>query len=82
MTFQTYLENMGACAEAITWVGHRTLERAWAECERGDWMIWLVGKHHKHPGWPKHREIVLCACEIAERALRFVPAGEDRPRLA
>ena len=38
---QTILERLGACADAREWVGDRTLDQAWAECERPDWMLWL-----------------------------------------
>lgn len=73
---------MGACPEAIEWVGTRTLKKAWAECQRGDWMLWLVHKNYGKPGWPKYRQVVLCACEVAEQALRYVPKYDERPRLA
>ena len=34
------LKKLLACNDAINWVGERTIEEAWAECERGDWMLW------------------------------------------
>jgi hypothetical protein len=42
MTFADQLRKLHACDEAVEWVAERTLEQAWAECERGDWMIWLL----------------------------------------
>jgi len=42
MTFADQLRNMGACPEAVEWVGTRTLEQAWATCQRGEWMAWLT----------------------------------------
>lgn len=38
------LTYMNACTEAIKWVGDRDLQKAWEECERGDWMLWLAGR--------------------------------------
>lgn len=38
------LTDMNACTEAIEWVGDRDLQKAWEECERGDWMLWLAGR--------------------------------------
>lgn len=35
---------MNACTEAIEWVGDRDLQKAWVECERGDWMLWLASR--------------------------------------
>ena len=42
MTFADKLHKMNACPEAVAWVGDRTLQQAWTECERGDWMAWLT----------------------------------------
>lgn len=41
---KTLLADMNACTEAIEWVGDRDLQKAWEECERGDWMLWLAGR--------------------------------------
>lgn len=41
---QKLLNRLGACAAAREWVGDRTLEQAWAECERPDWMLWLLAR--------------------------------------
>lgn len=38
------LTDMNACTEAIEWVGDRDLQKAWEECERADWMLWLAGR--------------------------------------
>ena len=42
MTFKEELQRLHACSEAVEWVGDRTLEQAWNECERGDWMLWFA----------------------------------------
>jgi hypothetical protein len=39
---QIRLKELNACSEAIDWVGSRTFEEAWKECERPDWMFWLL----------------------------------------
>ena len=39
------LNSMNACSEAVDWLQTKlTFEQAWADCERGDWMLWLLGK--------------------------------------
>jgi len=43
-TFKQVLEEINACSEALEWVGDRTLEQAWNDCHRGDWMLWLAHK--------------------------------------
>jgi hypothetical protein len=42
-------------------------------------MLWLL--EHR-PRLATKRQIVIIACDIAEMALKYVPAGENRPRLA
>ncbi len=38
------LKKLGACQEAIDWLGERTVEEAWLVCEGGWWMRWLLGR--------------------------------------
>ena len=52
------LIRLGACGEAREWVGARTLEQAWAECERPDWMLWLHARSKSADG---HAYAVLTA---------------------
>jgi hypothetical protein len=40
-TFKEQLLEIRACEEAVAWVGDKTLEQAWNECHRGDWMLWI-----------------------------------------
>ena len=70
------LIKMGACEDAVAWVGDRDITAAWAECQRADWMLWLAGRVVARP------LVVLAACACARTALRYVLAGEDRPRVA
>jgi hypothetical protein len=44
MTLKRMLIKIRAYKEMISWVGDRTLEQAWTECERGDWMLWFAHK--------------------------------------
>ena len=78
MTFREQLVEMDACAEAVEWVGDKTLAEAWATCERADWMLWLVSKIDG--SYTPRLRLATCAC--ARTSLKYVPAGEDRPRLA
>lgn len=38
------LRQMGACEEGLDWLGDKPLEAAWAECHRGDWMLWVSSR--------------------------------------
>ena len=71
------LERLKACPEAVGWVGDRSPEAAWQECERGDWLLWVSAKIDV----PRPL-VVLAACGCARLALRYVPEGEDRLRVA
>ncbi len=75
------LERMGACREAREWCGTQPdLASAWANCRRGDWMLWLAGKACKGGPWSDDRKpVVLAACACARLALKYVPPGESRP---
>ena len=36
------LESLNACSEATIWASTQPdLQTAWANCQRGDWMLWL-----------------------------------------
>lgn len=83
MNYIKQIEGLGACQEALEWLkqaAYPTLEEAWAACYRSDWMIWLLNLVPE--GQRNNHAIVLCACDIAETVLRYVPAGEDRPKIA
>jgi len=82
MRFEELLASKGACYEARQWVGNKTIEQAWAECERADWMIWLLGKMAGHPGWPTRQQVAMMAADCGETSLGFVPDGEHRPKQA
>jgi len=81
-TLKEQLTKLGACPEAVKWVGDTTLQQAWQTCERTDWMLWLCGKMVDKPGWPTRQDLVLAACDCARTALRYVPDGETRPLAA
>src|SRR5574340_201946 len=72
------LRSLRACNSAVEWAkGYTDPERAWNECERGDWLIWLAYKLGID-----EKLITAAKCDCAEPALKYVPAGEDRPRNA
>ena len=80
---QTWLERikrMKACEVAIKWAEQfDTIEEAWQACERGDWMLWLLGKTSGKPGSNKKRKLVLASCACARLSLPYVQEEETRP---
>ena len=73
----TVMRKYNACPEAIAWAGRKSAKGAWEQCQRGDWLLWLAGR-----AGIDRKVLVRAACEVARTALRYVPKGEDRPRLA
>ena len=73
-----FARDRGACREARSWLTTQTDPHvAWETCERPDWMIWYARCRNV-----ERKVLVRIACDCARTALRFVPEGEDRPRLA
>ena len=80
LKLSTILSSLDACAEAARWAKTQPdLQTAWANCKRSDWMLWLLDRTTLNQDDPRLR---LMACDFAEAVLVYVPAGEDRPRLA
>ena len=69
------LRAMQACVPALHWIGNRTIEKAWSDCERSDWMCWLLERIA--PGDPRLR---LAAADMAERMWGLIP--DEPTRLA
>ena len=79
-TWLRQIKRVGACEDAVEWAEqYNSLAEAWAECERGDWMLWLSGKLSGEPGSDSRKRVVLTACECARLALPYVKKGEKRP---
>jgi hypothetical protein len=55
----------------------RTCRDIWDDAPRGEWLL----RYAEKAGVP-HPALVRAAAACARHALRFVPEGEDRPRLA
>ena len=85
-TFRDSLRRIGACEDARKWVGDRSAKQVWADCERPEWMLWLLGKvDGTDAGSPSRRKYVAIACECARLTLdnfeKHFPK-DDRPRKA
>ena len=64
------LTSLGACPDAVKWSKkYRSAKSAWANCERGDWLLWLAGKKAGPVGDEKRKKLVLAACGCARIAL-------------
>ena len=69
------LKELNACQSAIYYAESKpSLEQAWNDCNRGDWLLWFAGRLKID-----RKILVLAACECAELALVYVPKQEKRP---
>ena len=76
-SFRSFLVRSGACWEARSWVGKKSLRTAWRTCERADWMLHLADEAEID-----RKTLVTLACYVAKSVLKYVPANNNRPRLA
>ena len=79
--FKVLLVKHGACQEIIEWVGDRSMARAWKECPRSDWMLWLS----RILGLLTERQLRELAVDFAEHILPIFEKQyptDRRPRLA
>lgn len=82
LEFKKLLTSLGACEDATEWAKGKDLKTVWETCERGDWLLWLIGNMMDKPNWPTRQQLVLAACACAETSLKYVPEGELRPKEA
>jgi len=81
--FRDELQKLNASTSVMEWVGNKNFHAAWNECERADWLLWMVTRKLHEEGWPTRQEIVLATCSCVRKfALPLVPASDKRPRLA
>lgn len=82
--WQDLLVAKAACDESVAFAqGFNSFQAAWDACERGDWMLWWIGRTMRGgPMSAERRPLVRVGCACARLALPYVRAGEDRPRLA
>ena len=65
------IAHLHPCREAAEWArGYTSPTKAWRECERGDWMLWLLGQLAAgEPESQSRRKLVACAADCAALAL-------------
>ncbi len=56
------LEKLHACPSAIEWCETQPdYATAWKVCDRGDWMLWLVGRLSGSPKFKSRKKFVLAS---------------------
>lgn len=76
--------DLDPCDKAVAWLGDKTAKTAWAECERGDWMLWLLARLCGPPESDSRKKLVQVCCDCAELSLPVFEArypNDNRPRV-
>ena len=74
------IKKLNACGESLKdAMNYKTSQELWDNCERGDWMLWLIGRLSGRAEDEKRKQLVLTVCKCARLSLKYVPAGELRP---
>jgi hypothetical protein len=63
MKLDELLKKLNACNDAVFYAEGKTLEQAWNECVRGDWMLWLAQKL----GVPEKGALGLAKCAVVRQ---------------
>lgn len=75
------LQAMNACREAVEYAStFSTLQEAWVACERGDWLLWLVGRTTERRDEAALRRLTLAKARCAKLAVPLMRG--ERSRLA
>ena len=75
------LKELGACKNAVEWADKfTTAQEAWDACERGDWMLWLLGKLSGSPRSKSRKKLVLASVKCARLGvlLPLSPASNNK----
>lgn len=59
--FETLLNELNACKEAKEWCKGKSLQQAWNESRRSDWMLWLVN-NTKTDATDKELRLIAVKC--------------------
>jgi hypothetical protein len=77
-----YLRSLDACHSAVNWSSdYPTLQKAWNECDRGDWMLWLLGKQAGKPDSKSRKKLVYVAVLCAKLALPYMKDERSKKAL-
>lgn len=75
MDYIKKLEQMNACDESIAWLEEKnfeSLQSAWDVCERGDWMLWLIGRTINRTDETQLRKITLAKARCAKLVVHLM----------
>ena len=57
----------------------KDLAEFWGTCERGDWMLRLLGRMCDDEGWPTRLEVCTFLCDVAQSVLPLISSWDKEP---
>ncbi len=70
------LKSLGACKGSVEWAQRYGTDRlrAWQECPRADWLLWLLGRLNQGGPWSDLRKpLVACCLDVAATVQHLWP---------
>ena len=78
MNAYTTIAHLSPCVEAAEWLKTQPdASTAWNNCQRGDWMMWILSKTAVD-----QQTSVALACRFARTALQYTNQTDNRPLAA
>jgi hypothetical protein len=78
------LAKLQPCPDGVRWwLKNETDQAAWTACQRGDWMLWLLGSLAGPINSDSHRQMTACKAACARLVLDIFESrrpGDKRPR--
>jgi len=75
-----FIKKNEACKEGYIWSKNFDNPKDWWEgFNRGDWMLWVIGKCVNNLELSDRKKLVACVCKCARLALPYITEGEKRP---
>jgi hypothetical protein len=67
------IKKLGACEEAVKDAHNfKTSKELWAACERGDWMLWLIGRTIQRSDETALRKLTLVKARCAKLVIHLM----------
>jgi hypothetical protein len=77
-----FIEKLTPCNDITEWFSkQKSFKQAWLNCERGDWMTWLLRLSCEQNS-TKHKKIILTVCKCVRLSLKLVSPHEKKRLLS
>lgn len=81
MNYMDKIKQLKACDAAVVWLEENqfaSLDKAWQACERGDWMLWLIGRTMNHDDEAQLRKLTLAKARCSKLVVHLMKDERSR----